>query len=172
MQRMFSSTASLVFLGAGSLTRHGSERQYKFRFGGHKYLKSDEWELVDREIQSRALRGKETVVCFNGERLAPERVDRGISLSRKKALGPAPDGRVKKRKPNRKPHSRPSCLAMTLLTHEFLRSERTHAGCRPSQAYLSNAVPSTHHEPAAPNAHHEPAAGDIQLSAQPAWATS
>ncbi|KAK3293096.1 uncharacterized protein B0H64DRAFT_403502 [Chaetomium fimeti] len=74
-----------------------TERQYKFRFGGRKNVTSDEWDFVGRERQRRAALGKETIVCFRGEPLPAERVDRGIARSRKHGSGP--NDRVNKRKP-------------------------------------------------------------------------
>ncbi len=124
---MFSSCC-LPWLG-WHLTRRLSERQYKFRFGGQKNLKDEEWEFIDRECQTRAVLGKATVVCLNGEPLPPERVNLAITRrSRKTALGPSHHGRVEKRKPSGKAPYRPTALpCMPLLTHESQVRRQTQA---------------------------------------------
>ncbi|KAH6623191.1 ankyrin repeat-containing domain protein [Chaetomium tenue] len=83
-----------------------SDAQYKHRFSGCKNLTTEEWMYVDNQIERRAELGKQTIVCFNGRELLPDRVSLACSRARKKGS----ENRVGK--PRQKQHNQPRRISL------------------------------------------------------------
>ncbi|KAK7431551.1 hypothetical protein QQZ08_001769 [Neonectria magnoliae] len=55
---------------------HATLRQFKWKFGGKKKLRADEWKVVISKIREREAEGKTSAVYLHGRRLPPDRVAR------------------------------------------------------------------------------------------------